>query len=153
MVHTTFGYQFRLGCKFASKCGLYHLCPLFNLSLYFFAPFALHRFDVNQIFHAVFSVITHSSTLVTMPFKARKEAQCAKKVVSNSSGLVDFATGLANFVLNLPDRQVEFFGEFTVINPAHQKKFGGLYKMTLGLADSSYSLPKWQAVKLTFFAP
>ena len=29
--------------------------------------------------------------------------QCAKKVVSNSLGLVDFAIGLVNFVLNLPE--------------------------------------------------
>ena len=28
--------------------------------------------------------------------------QCAKKVVSDSPGLVDFAIGLVNFVLNLP---------------------------------------------------
>ena len=49
--------------------------------------------------------------------------QCAQKVVSNSLGLVDFVTGLVNSVLNLPDGQVKFFGEFTVINPAHQKKF------------------------------
>ena len=38
-------------------------------------------------------------------------AQCAKKVVSNSPGLVDFATGLVVFVLNLPDAQVLFFDE------------------------------------------
>ena len=79
--------------------------------------------------------------------------QCAKKVVSDSPGLVDFATGLMNSVLNLPDGQVKFLGEFTVINPALQKKFFGLYKVTLGLVDSSYSLPEWQTVKLTFFAP
>ena len=53
--------------------------------------------------------------------------QCAKKVGSDSPGLVDFATGLMNSVLNLPDGQVKFLGEFTVINPAHQKKFFGLY--------------------------
>ena len=29
--------------------------------------------------------------------------QCAKKVVSDSPGLVDFATGLMNSVLNTPD--------------------------------------------------
>ena len=28
--------------------------------------------------------------------------QCAKKVVSDCPGLVDFAIGLVNFVLNLP---------------------------------------------------
>ena len=36
-------------------------------------------------------------------------SQHAKKVVSNSPGLVDFAIGLVNSVLNLPDGQVMFF--------------------------------------------
>ena len=40
----------------------------------------------------------------------------------------------------------------TVNNPAHQIFFG-LVEMTFGLVHASYSLPKWQAVKLTFFAP
>ena len=35
-----------------------------------------------------------------------------KKVVSDSPGLVDFAIGLMNSVLNLPDGQVMFFEEF-----------------------------------------
>ena len=35
--------------------------------------------------------------------------QRAKKVVSNSSGLVDFAIRLVIFVLNLPDGQLLFF--------------------------------------------
>ena len=35
--------------------------------------------------------------------------QCAKKVVPDSPGQVDFAIGLVIFVLNLPDRQVLFF--------------------------------------------
>ena len=38
--------------------------------------------------------------------------QRAKKVESDSPGLVDFATGLAKSVFNLPDRQVMFFEEF-----------------------------------------
>ena len=38
--------------------------------------------------------------------------QCAKKVVSDRQGLVDFAMGLVNSVLNLPDRQVMCFEEF-----------------------------------------
>ena len=55
--------------------------------------------------------------------------QHAKKVVSDSLGLVDFTIGLVNSVLNLPDGQVKFFEEFKlhkncVINPAHQKVFG-----------------------------
>ena len=54
--------------------------------------------------------------------------QRAKKVVSDSPGLVDFAIGLVIFILNLPDRQVLFFGENSnyrriVINPANQKRF------------------------------
>ena len=37
--------------------------------------------------------------------------QRAKKVGYDSPGLVDFAMGLVIFVLNLPDRQVLFFGD------------------------------------------
>ena len=39
----------------------------------------------------------------------------AKKVVSDSPGLVDFAIGLVIFVLNLPDGQALFFGEIQVV--------------------------------------
>ena len=50
--------------------------------------------------------------------------------MSDSPGLVDFAIGLVIFVLNLPDRQVLFFGEIQirekilqiVVNPANQKR-------------------------------
>ena len=40
-------------------------------------------------------------------FCSRK--QRAKKVVSDSPGLVDFAIGLVNSVLNLPDGQEKIF--------------------------------------------
>ena len=40
--------------------------------------------------------------------------QHAKKVMSNSPGLVDFATRLVIFVLNLPDGQVLFFREIQI---------------------------------------
>ena len=40
--------------------------------------------------------------------------QCAKKVVSDSLGLVGFVIGLVIFVLNLPDEQVLFFGEIQI---------------------------------------
>ena len=36
--------------------------------------------------------------------------QRAKKVVSDNLGLEDFAVGLVNSVLNLPDQQVPFWG-------------------------------------------
>ena len=38
--------------------------------------------------------------------------QRAKKVVSDSPGLVDFAIGLVNSLFNLPNRQVMSFEEF-----------------------------------------
>ena len=38
--------------------------------------------------------------------------QRAKKVLSDSPGLVDFAIGLVNSVFNLPDGQVMFYEEF-----------------------------------------
>ena len=38
--------------------------------------------------------------------------QLAKKVVSDSPGLLDFAIGLVNSVFNLPNEQVIFFEEF-----------------------------------------
>ena len=40
--------------------------------------------------------------------------QCAKKVVSDSPGLVDFLIRLVNSVLNLPDGQVTFFEEIQI---------------------------------------
>ena len=40
--------------------------------------------------------------------------QRAKKVVSDSPGLVDFAIGPVIFVLNLPDGQVLFAGEIQI---------------------------------------
>ena len=42
------------------------------------------------------------------------QSQCAKKVVSDSLGLVDFTTGLVIFVLNLTDAQVLFFDEIQI---------------------------------------
>ena len=59
----------------------------------------------------------------------QKNMQCAKKVVSDSPWQVDFAIGLVNFVLNLPNGQVKFFEEFKLqknceINSAHQNVLG-----------------------------
>ena len=42
------------------------------------------------------------------------QSQRAKKVVSDSLGLVDFTTGLVIFVLNLTDGQVLFFDEIQI---------------------------------------
>ena len=78
--------------------------------------------------------------------------------MSNSLGLVDFAIGLVIFVLNLPNGQVLLFGGNSnyiriVINPANPKAILGQVELTCGLVHASHSLPQWQAVKLTFFAP
>ena len=81
--------------------------------------------------------------------------QRAKKVVSVSPGLVDFAIGLVNSNLYSPDGQVKFFEEFKLqknyeINLLI-KTFLGLVEMMFGLVNVSFSLPEWQAVKMTFF--
>ena len=46
--------------------------------------------------------------------KLQRTKQIAKKVVSDSPGLGDFAIGLVFFVLNLSDGQVLFFGEIQI---------------------------------------
>ena len=80
----------------------------------------------------------------------------AKKVLFNKPVLVHFAIGLVNSVLN--------FSMGKLLKNCYQscssKYFfwgggRGLLKMTLGPvhAKSNYSLSKWRAVKLTFFAP
>ena len=84
-------------------------------------------------------------------FSCRK--QCAKKVVSDSLGLMDFAIGLVNSVRNLPNRRVTFLGEFKLqknCNQSCSSYFFRLVEMTFGQVNTRHSLPEWQAVKLTF---
>ena len=82
------------------------------------------------------------------------KTQHAKKVVSDSPGLVDFAIGLVNSVLFW---QMKVFEEFnyrrTVKSILLIKMFWGLGEMTFGLVYGSFRLPEWQALKMTFFAP
>ena len=67
-----------------------------------------------------FSGLDSKIIVVLIPFKGRvsflfhisTHNQRAKKVVSNSPGLVDFAIGQVNSVFNLPDWQVMFYEEF-----------------------------------------
>ena len=55
--------------------------------------------------------------MVNLKYEKTKEyKQCAKKVVSHSRGLVDFAIRLVNSVFNLPNGQVMFFEEFECPN-------------------------------------
>ena len=70
---------------------------------------------------------------------------------------MDFAIGLLNSVINLPDGQVKFLKEFRLQRNCEInlliKTFLGLVEMMFGLVNVSFSLPEWQAVKMTFFAP
>ena len=69
--------------------------------------------------------------------------QCAKKVVPDSPGLVDFAIGLVNSVFNLPDGQEEQKNNRrTVKSILLVKTFLGLVEMRSGLVNASFSLPK-----------
>ena len=54
-------------------------------------------------------ILSSSPTLATC-YICFQSPRRAKKVVSNSLGLVDFAIRLVIFVLNLPNGQVLFFG-------------------------------------------
>ena len=76
--------------------------------------------------------------------------------MSDSPGLLDFAIGLVNSVINLPDGQVKFFEELKIQESCEInlliKTFLGLVEMMFGLVNVSFSLPEWQAVKMTFFA-
>ena len=77
--------------------------------------------------------------------------------MSDSPGLADFAIGLVNSVINLPDGQMKGFEEFKLQKNREINllvtTFLGLVKMMFGLVNVSFSLPEWQAVKMTFFAP
>ena len=65
--------------------------------------------------------------------------------MSDSLRLVDFAIGLVNSVINLPDRQVNFFEEFKLQKDCEInmliKTFLGLVEMMFGLVNVSFSLP------------
>ena len=69
--------------------------------------------------------------------------QHAKKVLSNSLELEDFAIGLVTFVLSLPDGQVKCFGNSnyrrTVYSNRLIKKLLRLVKVMFGLVHASYS--------------
>ena len=48
--------------------------------------------------------------------------QHANKVVSDITGLVDFAVRLVNYVPNVLERQTKFLGEFNIQKNCRQKK-------------------------------
>ena len=75
--------------------------------------------------------------------------------MSDSLGLVDFAIGLVNSFINLPDRQMKFFEEFKLQKNCEInlliKTFLELVEMMSRLVNVSFSLLEWQAVKMIFF--
>ena len=79
--------------------------------------------------------------------------QRAKKVVSDSPGL----SGQCFWFLTCRRASAVFWGKFKLQKDCYQscqsKRVLGLVEMTCGLVHAIYSLPEWQAVKLTFFAP
>ena len=66
--------------------------------------------------------------------------QHAKKVVSDSQGLVDFAIGLVNSIFNLPDGQLMFF--LRNLNNRRTLKLILLVKKLLGLVEMTSGLVK-----------
>ena len=85
------------------------------------------------------------------------KCQRAKKVVSDSAGLVDFAIGVMNSVFYFPEREVIFLRNSNNRRTGKSillvKKLLGLVEMTSGLVNASFSLPDWQAVKVTTSFP
>ena len=73
--------------------------------------------------------------------------QWAKKVVSDNPWLVNFAIKVVNSVLNLPDRQVKFFGILNyrrpAINPAHYFFFPSSYMLATNAAMKKWNMIIW----------
>ena len=68
---------------------------------------AINLDDGLSVLMSLLWTVFHSEVCVNHFYEQR-----AKKEVSDSLGLVDFAIGLMNYVLNLPDGQVMFFEQF-----------------------------------------
>ena len=64
----------------------------------------------------------------------------AKKVISDSAGMVSFGIGLVHSVLNLPDGLVKFFGMRQITEELQSvllvKNFFRLFKMAVGLVSN-----------------
>ena len=72
-------------------------------------------------------------------------------------GASGFCYRASEFCYNLPDGQVKSFEESKLKRNCEInlliKTFLGLVEMMFGLVNVSFSLPEWQAVNMTFFAP
>ena len=117
----------RVSCLYCEAC-------IFSFEFKFEWCYNVHSLTGLQKLHSMFQTTT--------PYHR------AKKVVSDSLGLVDFAVGLVNSVINIPNeqqQQVNFSRKFTLQKNCYQscssKIFFGL--ITFGLEHVSCSLPEW----------
>ena len=69
--------------------------------------------------YSLWGVTLHDNTK-NKQLHIRRTEQRAKKVVSNSPGLVDFAIGLLNSALNLPEGQLKVVEKFTLQKNCNQ---------------------------------
>ena len=86
----------------------------------------------------------------------RPNRRVQRKQCPIGPGLVDFAIGLENSVINFLRRTRNSNYRSTVKSICSSKRFWGQLKRCLGsfgLVNVSFSLLEWQAVKMTFFAP
>ena len=78
--------------------------PNFQISFCEIAPFVSIGGELS--FEWSYHRISSADSIVRVTLQnSIKHSQHAKKVMSNSPGLVDFSIGLVNSVLNLPDGQ------------------------------------------------
>ena len=100
-------------------------------------------------------------TLMSSPlalFRPTRATSVQRKSCAIARGQWILPSGEWFLFLTCPTGKCCFLGNSyyrrIVINPANQKGFYlGLVEMTCGPVNASYSLPQWQAVKLTFSAP
>ena len=101
--------SFQLSCVIKNQTITTITCPVYPFP--FITAVLLHQTDnINHWPYCCNGRAGHSQNKILMKVKH----QCAKKVVSDSLGLVDFAIGLVIFVLNLPEGQVLYFGEIQI---------------------------------------
>ena len=108
---------------------------IFGVNIWDFSPLHLLRlaFIVVLVFSASFGPFIamvgcfNNYYCKSFPFFLFELSRHAKKAVFDSPGLVDFAIGLVNSVVNSPDGEGSFWGNSdyrrTVINPIHQNFF------------------------------
>ena len=123
---------------------------LYNQMATFFCPqggLCEEAFQLYNLVHFVSCVM----------FKCTSLSAC-KEIVSDNSGLVDFAIRPVRSIVKFPNRQVMFFRELKSQRNRNQTCsskifFFVLVETTFGLVHANYNLPEWQAVKVPFSAP